>query len=87
MNNLVCIDQQLLVALVSAYRYEGPHVHKDTAKSEAKILLDAIRSAGKKALIDDEKLIMILATRSKSHLRAVYECYREISGKHLDEVI
>ena len=84
--NLVCIEQ-LLITLVSAYRYEGPHMHEETAKSEAKIFLDAIKSAGKKDPFEDERLVLILATRSKPHLKAVYKHYKEISGKNLDEVI
>lgn len=34
----MCCFEQLLEALVSAYRYEGPKVKEDAAKSEAKAL-------------------------------------------------
>lgn len=86
------IERKLLVALVSAYRYEGPYVNEETAKSEAKMFADAMKgtgtgAGGKKDLIKDEKLIMILATRSKSHLMAMYKYYTQISGNHLDENI
>lgn len=78
------MKKQLLVALVSAYRYEGPKVKEDTAKSEAKTLLNAIKSGEKKT--QDEEVIRILTTRSKPHLKAVYEDYKEIGGSNLDEV-
>ncbi|XP_048135228.1 annexin D4 isoform X1 [Rhodamnia argentea] len=76
-------ERKLLVALVSAYRYEGSNLKEDIAKSEAKILLNAIKSSEKKT--QDEEVIRILATRSKPHLKAVYKDYQEISGSTLDE--
>lgn len=72
------------MALVSAYRYEGSNLKEDTAKSEAKILLNAIKSGEKKT--QDEEVIRILTTRSKPHLKAVYKYYQEIGGSNLDEV-
>ncbi|KAH7519078.1 hypothetical protein ACOSP7_018823 [Xanthoceras sorbifolium] len=78
-------ERKLLVALVSAYRYEGPKVKDDTAKSEAKKLAHAIKNADKKNLIDYEEVISILSTRSKPHLKAVYKHYKEICGKNIDE--
>lgn len=82
---MLCIDQ-LLVALVSSYRYEGPQVHEGTAKSEAKILRDAIKNAAKKNPIEDEEVVRILATRSKLHIRTIFKHYIEICGKRIDEV-
>ncbi|KAK7314224.1 hypothetical protein VNO77_39437 [Canavalia gladiata] len=79
------IERKLLVALLSAYRYEGSKVKDDTAKSEAKILSNAIKNAHKKPLNEDDEVIRILATRSKLHLQAIYRHYKEISGKNLDE--
>ncbi|XP_027354690.1 annexin D4 isoform X2 [Abrus precatorius] len=79
------IERKLLVALVSAYRYEGSKVKDDTAKSEAKILSNAIKNANKKPLNEDDEVIRILATRSKPHLQAICKYYKEISGKDLDE--
>lgn len=76
-----------MVALLSAYRYEGTKVKDDTAKSEAKILSNAIKNAHKKPINEDDEVIRILATRSKLHLQAVYKHYKEISGKNLDEVL
>jgi len=79
------VDRKLLVALVSAYRYEGPKVKDDTAKSEAKILINAVKNAEKKNPVEDEEVIRILSTRSKPHLHAVYKHYKEITGKSLNE--
>ncbi|KAK7283914.1 hypothetical protein RIF29_13663 [Crotalaria pallida] len=78
-------DRKLLVALVSAYRYEGAKVKDDIAKSEAKTLSNAIKNAQKKQIVEDDEVIRILATRSKIHLHAIYKHYKEISGKNLDE--
>lgn len=71
---------------MSSYRYEGPKVHEDIAKSEAKVLANAIKHAGNKNLVDDEEIVRILSTRSKLHLMAVYKHYKEITGNFLDEV-
>ncbi|XVF41149.1 hypothetical protein PTKIN_Ptkin01aG0256900 [Pterospermum kingtungense] len=78
-------ERKLLVALVSAYRYEGPKVKEDTAKSEAKALLNAIKNADKRKPIEDEEVITILTTRSKPHLREVYEQYKKISGNTITQ--
>ncbi|KAI4382960.1 hypothetical protein MLD38_008848 [Melastoma candidum] len=78
-------ERKLLVALVSAYRYEGPQHKEDAAKSEAKLLVNAVRGGEGKTLIEDEEVIRILSTRSKLHLVAVYKHYKEISSSYLDE--
>ncbi|KAH0731476.1 hypothetical protein KY290_002482 [Solanum tuberosum] len=79
-------ERKLLVALVSSYRYEGPRVSDDLAKSEAKIFVNAIKNANKKKLIDEEEeIVRILSTRSKLHLKAIYSHYKEITGNFLDE--
>ncbi|XP_021675038.2 annexin D4 isoform X2 [Hevea brasiliensis] len=80
-------ERKLLVALVSAYRYEGPKVREDTAKSEAKIVANAIKNGDKKNPIEDDEVIRILTTRSKLHLKAIYKHYNEVSGKSIHEVI
>ncbi|KAJ8529408.1 hypothetical protein K7X08_036243 [Anisodus acutangulus] len=77
-------ERKLLVALVSSYRYEGPRVNEDLAKSEAKIFVNALKDA-KKTLIEDEEIVRILSTRSKLHLKAIYSHYKEMTGKFLDE--
>ncbi|KAJ9190588.1 hypothetical protein P3X46_001773 [Hevea brasiliensis] len=78
-------ERKLLVALVSAYRYEGPKVREDTAKSEAKIVANAIKNGDKKNPIEDDEVIRILTTRSKLHLKAIYKHYNEVSGKSIHE--
>ncbi|XP_059311083.1 annexin D4-like [Lycium ferocissimum] len=78
-------QRKLLVALVSSYRYEGPKVNEELAKSEAKEFLKAIKDGGKKELIEDEEVVRILSTRSKLHLKALYAYYKELSGNYLDE--
>ncbi|XP_062173772.1 annexin D4 [Alnus glutinosa] len=75
-------ERKLLVALVSAYRYEGSKFRDDAAKSEAETLSNAIKN-GKP--IEDDEVIRILATRSKPHLQAIYKHYMEISGQNIDE--
>lgn len=77
-------ERKLLVALVSSYRYEGPRVNDDLAKSEAKIFVNTLKDA-KKNLIEDEEIVWILSHRSKLHLKAVYSHYKEMTGKYLDE--
>ena len=59
----------------------------DDAKSDAKHLAHAIKGADKKSLVEDDEVIRILSTRSKPHLKEVYEQYKKIShDKTLDEV-
>ncbi|XP_050385227.1 annexin D4 [Argentina anserina] len=78
-------ESKLLVALVSAYRYEGPKVNKDTAKSEAQTLSHAIKNADSSNPIEDDEVIRILSTRSRAHLQEVYKHYKEIFGHNIDE--
>ncbi|KAH7536645.1 hypothetical protein FEM48_Zijuj03G0006500 [Ziziphus jujuba var. spinosa] len=49
-------ERKLLVALVSAYRYEGQKVKDDTAKSEAKTLANAFKNADNKNPIEDDEV-------------------------------
>ncbi|GAA0165956.1 calcium-binding protein [Lithospermum erythrorhizon] len=78
-------ERKLLIALVSAYRYEGPNVHQETAKSEAKIIYNAVKNGAKKKPIEDDEVVFLLSTRSKLHLQAIYKHYKGVSGKFLDE--
>jgi len=73
---------QLLVGLVSAYRYEGNKVKDDSAKSDAKILAEAVASSGEEAVEKDE-VVRILTTRSKLHLQHLYKHFNEIKGSDL----
>ncbi|XP_019710259.1 annexin D4 isoform X2 [Elaeis guineensis] len=75
----------LLVGLVSAYRYEGDSINEEMAKSEAKTLGTAIKSAGVRNLVENGEVIRILTTRSKPHLRVTFKYYREMYGKSIEE--
>jgi len=73
---------QLLVPLVSAYRYDGPEVNTSLAHSEAKILHEKI---DKKAY-SDEEIIRILTTRSKAQLLATFNSYKDQFGHAINKV-
>ncbi|GLT88557.1 hypothetical protein SLE2022_065770 [Rubroshorea leprosula] len=77
--------RKLLVALVSAYRYEGQTVKQDEEKSDATKLSHAIKSANKHKPIEDEEVVRILTTRSKLHLKEVFQHYNHICGKSIIE--
>ncbi|GFY92196.1 annexin 4 [Actinidia rufa] len=81
------VERKLFVALVSSYRYEGPKVHEETAKFEAKTLYNAVVNAAKKHPLEDEDVVRILSTRSKLHLKSVFKHYKEISGRDMEEVL
>jgi annexin D len=74
---------QLLVPLVSAYRYEGPEVNTRLAHSEAKILHEKIHH---KKYSDDE-IIRILTTRSKAQLQATFNNYNNEFGHPINKVL
>lgn len=77
---------QLLLGLVTAYRYEGPRVSEELAKEEAKALAAAVKSAPATKLVQNEQVVRVLATRSKPQIRATFKIYRELQGKPLEEV-
>ncbi|CAF1700604.1 hypothetical protein Bca4012_002226 [Brassica carinata] len=75
-------QRKLLVGLVSAYRYEGKEVKESSAKSDAKILAEAVASSGEGAIENDE-VVRILSTRSKLHLEHLYKHFNQIQGSDL----
>ncbi|KAL5570367.1 hypothetical protein UlMin_026944 [Ulmus minor] len=75
-------ERKLLVALVSAYRYEGSSMVKE---DEAKYDANAIKNADKNKLLEDDEIVRILATRSKRHIHEVYKQYKLNNNKTLDE--
>ncbi|KAL6327962.1 hypothetical protein AAG906_031306 [Vitis piasezkii] len=80
------IERQLLVALVSTYRYEGSRINDVAVRSEAiKLGITINRHGDKKKLFKDEEIVRILATRSKPHLKAVFKCYKETFNKNIEE--
>ncbi|GAA0149706.1 calcium-binding protein [Lithospermum erythrorhizon] len=76
--------KKLLLAYVSAIRYEGPEVDRGMADQDAKHLY----KAGEKKLGTDEKaFIRIFSERSCSHLLAVNASYRNMYGNSLKKAI
>ncbi|XP_061349574.1 annexin-like protein RJ4 [Gastrolobium bilobum] len=78
--------RQLLVGLVTSFRYVGDEINAKLAQTEAEILHEAVKE--KKGSIEES--IRILTTRSKTQLIATFNRYREIHGtsitkKLLDE--
>ncbi|KAK7401331.1 hypothetical protein VNO78_12727 [Psophocarpus tetragonolobus] len=78
--------RQLLVGLVSTYRYEGVEINAKLAQTEASILHETLKE--KKG--NYEEVIRVLATRSKTQLVATFNRYRDehgisISKKLLDQ--
>ncbi|XP_073146371.1 annexin D4 isoform X2 [Henckelia pumila] len=71
--------KRLLIALVSSYRYEGPKVNQEAAKTDANTLSSAIKEG------ESELLIRVISTRSILHLNHLYKYYKEIHGNYLDE--
>ncbi|KAH9299585.1 hypothetical protein KI387_031267, partial [Taxus chinensis] len=75
--------RKLLVALVSSYRYGGPEVDMRLAKSEAKQLHEAITNK----TVNHEEVIRIISTRSKPHLNATFNHYRDEYGHHINKAL
>lgn len=73
---------QLLVALVSTYRYDGEDIDVKLAKSEAKILQERIKDNE----LNHDEIIRILGTRSKAQIYATFNSYREEYGTSIEEV-
>ncbi|KAJ9172248.1 hypothetical protein P3X46_015509 [Hevea brasiliensis] len=68
--------RKLLVAVVSAYRYDGAEIDDKVAHLEAEILHGDISEKA----FNNEELIRILTTRSKSQLKATFNRYKDIHG-------
>lgn len=73
---------QLLVPLVSAFRYEGDEVNMTLAKTEAKILHEKISHKA----YNDEEIIRILSTRSKAQINATLNHYNNQFGNAINKV-
>ena len=65
---------QVLLAVVSAYRYDGYELETQMADSEAGILHEEIQEK----TFNHEDLIRILSTRSKAQLKGTFNRYRDI---------
>ncbi|WVZ98325.1 hypothetical protein U9M48_043784 [Paspalum notatum var. saurae] len=76
----------LLVGLVSAYRYEGPRVNEEAAKAEAKALAAAVKEKQLAAAVESQEVVRILTTRSKPHLVETFKYYKEMhDGRSIEE--
>lgn len=78
----VCCNEQILVGLVSSYRYDKEVVDSNIANVEAVKLHEAIKS--KK--LDDDEFLQILSTRNMFQLRQTFKCYKDNYGKSIDQV-
>uniref|UniRef100_A0A0E0ANT0 Annexin n=1 Tax=Oryza glumipatula TaxID=40148 RepID=A0A0E0ANT0_9ORYZ len=78
---------EMLVRLVSSYRYEGDEcvVDMDVVRMEASQLAEAIKK--KKQPCGKDEVVRIVTTRSKSQLRATFQRYREDHGSDIAEDI
>lgn len=73
---------QILVALVSAYRYDGNEISEEMAESEARILHDEIHRNDR----NPEETVRILSTRSKAQLNATFNHYKDIYKTSITKV-
>ncbi|OIV89623.1 hypothetical protein TanjilG_14794 [Lupinus angustifolius] len=80
------LEEDLLVGLVSSFRYEGDEINAKLAKTEANILHESVKEKKE----NYEEVIRILTTRSKTQLVATFNYYKDehaisISKKLLDQ--
>jgi len=73
---------QLLVAVISTYKYDGDEFDENVAHSEATILHQLIE---KKAFNDDE-IVRILSTRSKKQLCVTFNIFKDLYGTTINKV-
>lgn len=73
--------RELLLSLMSSYRYGGDEVDLTLAKEEAKILREKILEKA----YSDKHLIWILATRSKAQVNATLNHYRNEFGNDINK--
>jgi len=74
---------QLLVSLVSSYRYDKVAVNLEVAKSEASKLHEAINSKN----LDDDHIVWTVSTRNIFQLRETFACYHNLYGTTLEQVL
>ncbi|GMH10323.1 hypothetical protein Nepgr_012164 [Nepenthes gracilis] len=68
--------RKFLVAVVSAYKYDGDEIDETTAYSEAQALCDEIRNGES----NHDEIIRIISTRSKHQLMATFNRFKDIHG-------
>ncbi|EOY32842.1 hypothetical protein QUC31_019238 [Theobroma cacao] len=71
--------RKLLVAVTSAYRYDGDEFDETVAHSEASVLHKEIHEKA----FNHEEMIRILSTRSKAQLNATFNLYKDIHGRSI----
>lgn len=81
--NLMCNLVQLLVSLVSSFRYDKVAVNLEVAKEEASKLHEAINCKQ----LEDDHIIWILSTRNFFQLRETFACYNNLYGNTLEQVL
>ncbi|XP_020585811.1 annexin D3-like [Phalaenopsis equestris] len=75
--------KQFLLSLVGSYRYEGDEVDEQLVKSEANSLFCGIREQQQPY----NEVIRVLSLRSKAHLRATFQYYKQEYGISIGEDI
>ncbi|XP_074566510.1 annexin-like protein RJ4 [Curcuma longa] len=75
--------RQLLVSLVSTYRYDGEEIDMGLAHSEAKTIQEAIVEDN----FNHSEIIRILSTRSKAQLRATFNHYKDEYGVSITKAL
>lgn len=78
----MCITQ-LLLGLVSSYRFDEEVVDLAIANSEASTLHEGIE----KKLLDHDLIVWILSTRNIFQLRETFKCYKQKYGNPIDQVL
>lgn len=73
---------QLLLGLVTSYRFDKEVVDTNVAKLEAEHLHNAI----KKKELDHDHVVWILGTRNFFQLRATFASYKQEYSTSIDEV-
>lgn len=72
---------QILISLVSSFRYDIQVVDSATANSEAATLYEAI----KRNALDNDDFTLILSHRNSFQLRETFKCYKQNYGSSIDE--
>ncbi|VVB14275.1 unnamed protein product [Arabis nemorensis] len=71
--------RRLLVAMATAYKYDGDEVDETLARSEAAVLHVEILAKA----VDHEETIRVLSTRSSVQLSAIFNRYKDIYGRSI----
>ncbi|CDP17932.1 unnamed protein product [Coffea canephora] len=74
---------QILVRLISSYRFNKEVVNFSVANSEAATLHDAIKTGQ----LDHDDLVWILSTRNYFQLRETFKCYKNKYGSSIEQDI